>query len=62
MSEEAEVVLSLKDQLEADRQRRVQLANQQVSDILKELECDLVGVPQFTADGRITVLIQLVAK
>ena len=66
MSEEVEekevVVLSLKDQVEADKQRRVQLARQKIAEIVEQLECDLVGTPQYTADGRTVVIIQVVAK
>lgn len=48
--------------VDADRAQRVQAAAEQVAAILRERECDLVAVPQFTPDGRITAVVQIVAR
>lgn len=47
--------LSLKEQLEIDRKERAEEFAKRFSDLCNELECDMIGVPRFTDDGRITV-------
>lgn len=48
--------------VEQDKQARVQAAADAVGAILREHECDLIAVPQFTPDGRITAVVQIVAR
>lgn len=48
--------------VDADKARRVQAAAEQVAALLREAECDLVAVPQITPDGRITAMVQIVAR
>lgn len=48
--------------LEQDRQTRIAEARAIIERELSRLRIDLVGVPQFTADGRVTVVIQLVPR
>lgn len=48
--------------LEADRQQRSQEVSEKVRDILAQYGCDLVALPQITADGRIVADIRIVAR
>lgn len=48
--------------VDADKAQRVQAAAEQVAAILREQGCDLVAVPQLTADGRVTAVVQIVAR
>lgn len=51
-----------KEQIEAYRQRRLTECGQRLTELLNQYDCDLVAVPQFTEDGRITAIVRLVAK
>lgn len=51
--EEAEQVL------EAERRRRVQLCQAAMGQVLQEHGCELVGIPEFTPDGRTVVTVQI---
>lgn len=48
--------------VEQDKQRRVQAAAEAVQAALKQHECDLVALPQVTADGRVVAVVQIVAR
>lgn len=48
--------------LDADARQRVEAANSALTDILARYNCELVVSPQLTADGRITAIVQIVAK
>jgi hypothetical protein len=48
--------------LEADRQQRSEAAGAALRAILAQHNCDLVAVPQLTADGRIVADIRVVAR
>lgn len=48
--------------VDADKAARVQAAAEAVQTILREQECDLVAVPQLTPDGRVTAVVQIVAR
>ena len=48
--------------VEADRQRRAKLAAEAVQAALAEHGCELLAVPQITADGRVVAVVQLVAR
>lgn len=48
--------------VDADKQARVQAAAEAVAAILRERECDLVAVPQITADGRVTAVVTIAAR
>lgn len=48
--------------LEADRQQRSEQASAAIRAILEQYTCDLVAVPQLTADGRIVADIRVVAR
>jgi len=48
--------------LEKDRQTRAERASQRILAILEEERCNLTAVPQLTPDGRITAIVQIVAR
>lgn len=48
--------------VEQDKQRRGQAAAEAVAAALREHGCDLVAVPQITADGRVVAVVQIVAR
>jgi hypothetical protein len=51
-----------KETIAAYQQQRAQEAAERMAELLKELDCDMVAVPQITADGRIVATIQIVAR
>jgi len=51
-----------KEQIEAYRQQQLAECGRRLAELLQEYNCDLVAVPQFSQDGRIVAVIQLVAK
>lgn len=46
---------SLKEQLFADQQRRVEQFRARFVDLCDDLECDLIAKPSFSEDGRVIV-------
>ena len=48
--------------VEADKQRRVQAAAEAVAAALREHNCDLIALPQITADGRVVAVVQIAAR
>lgn len=48
--------------IEADRQRRIQLAGDAIKAALELHRCDLLPVPQLTPDGRIVAVLQISAR
>jgi len=48
--------------LDADRQARVDRAAARIQAVLAEERCQIVAVPQITADGRIVAVVQIVAQ
>jgi hypothetical protein len=51
-----------REQIEQDRQTRIQQCSEQIAATLEEFDCQLVGAPQITQDGRIATAIQIVSK
>ena len=48
--------------LDADKQQRSDAASAAIHAILEQYKCDLVPLPQITADGRISVTVRVVAR
>lgn len=48
--------------VESDRATRAEAAAKAIQAVLTEYECDLVAAPQITQDGRISAIVQLVAR
>lgn len=51
-----------KELIEQARQQRIIACQQRIEDALREFDCALVGVPQYTPDGRTVALVQIVSK
>lgn len=51
-----------KEQIDAHRQASVKACGERLAALLQEYNCDLVAMPQFTQDGRVVAVVQLVAK
>lgn len=48
--------------LEQDEQARSNAAAQQIQAVLAEHNCQLIAMPQITADGRVVATAQIVAR
>ena len=48
--------------LDADRQQRAERCAQRIAALLEAERCQIVAVPQLTADGRIVAAVQIVAQ
>ena len=48
--------------IEAERQQRAERCAQRIAALLAEERCQLVALPSFTDDGRITAAVQIVAS
>lgn len=48
--------------LEQDRQERAEQFRQRFTALCDELQCDMAAVPEFTADGRVTVRFVVQAR
>lgn len=48
--------------IDADRQARARQALARIQAVLEEERCQLVAVPQLTADGRVVAVVQVVAQ
>ncbi len=59
MSDETKLT---REAIAADRQRRTQECGKRLAELLAEYDCDLVAQPQFTQDGRVVAVVQLIAK
>jgi hypothetical protein len=51
-----------REQIESERKNRVTQCSEKIAEALQEFDCDLVGIPQITQDGRIVAQIQIVSK
>lgn len=59
---ENNAIAEAKAALDADARQRVEAANAALTEILARYNCELVVLPQLTADGRITAIVQIAAK
>ena len=48
--------------IEAERQQRAERCAQRIAALLEAERCQIVAVPQITADGRIVAAVQIVAQ
>ena len=48
--------------IEAERQQRAERCAQRIAALLAAERCQIVAVPQLTADGRIVATVQIVAQ
>lgn len=48
--------------IDADKQTRAREALARIKAVLEEERCQLVAVPQLTADGRVVAVVQVVAQ
>ena len=64
MSENAPVydITQAQAALDADRQQRAERCAQRIAALLEAERCQIVAVPQITADGRIVAAVQIVAQ
>jgi Holliday junction resolvasome RuvABC endonuclease subunit len=52
----------IKEQYKRAQAEKLKRVSEQIAAILRENECDLVAIPQFTPDGRVVAVVQLVEK
>lgn len=62
MTEENMTVQEAQQLLDLHRQQRSEQASAAIRAVLEQYTCDLVAVPQLTADGRIIADIRIVAR
>lgn len=48
--------------IEADKRLRAEAAAAEIREVLARHNCELVAVPQLTADGRVAAVVQVVAQ
>ena len=52
----------LKERYRRAQTEKLHRVSEQIAAILQENECDLVAIPQITADGRIVAVVKLIEK